>query len=324
MQKGRGGNATVTVCHTRTPDIGLLTRQADILIVAAGRPEFITGDMIKPGAVVIDVGVNRVDDPTVPKGYRLVGDVHFASAAEVASAITPVPGGVGPMTITMLLYNTVQAARAVFRQKQEGWIGTDEAGKGDYFGPLVVAAVHVTDETGQKLRQMGVRDSKKLSDGKVRELADAVKGLCPHAVVAIGPEKYNELYDRIQNLNRLLAWGHARAIENVLATVPCGRALSDQFGDEQYLLQALLKKGKSIRLEQRTRAEEDTAVAAASILARAEFLKRLETLSAKWEVRLPKGATHVQEAGHSFIARHGRQALSQVAKVHFKTTETII
>ena len=111
LQDGPGGNATVTVCHSRTRDIGSVTRSADILIVAMGKPEFVTGEMIRPGAVVIDVGVNRVADPSTRTGYRLVGDVKFAEGAEVAAAITPVPGGVGPMTITMLLYNTVQAAR---------------------------------------------------------------------------------------------------------------------------------------------------------------------------------------------------------------------
>jgi methylenetetrahydrofolate dehydrogenase (NADP+) / methenyltetrahydrofolate cyclohydrolase len=111
LHDGPGGNATVTVCHSRTRHMEQHTRQADILIVAIGKPEFVTGDMIKPGAVVIDVGVNRVDDPTRKQGYRLVGDVKFQEAKQVASAITPVPGGVGPMTITMLLYNTVQAAR---------------------------------------------------------------------------------------------------------------------------------------------------------------------------------------------------------------------
>jgi methylenetetrahydrofolate dehydrogenase (NADP+)/methenyltetrahydrofolate cyclohydrolase len=111
LHKGKGADATVTVCHSRTRDIGAVTRQADILIVAMGKPEFVRGDMIRPGAVVVDVGVNRVDDPAAEKGYRLVGDVAYAEALEVASAITPVPGGVGPMTITMLLYNTVQAAR---------------------------------------------------------------------------------------------------------------------------------------------------------------------------------------------------------------------
>ena len=111
LHDGPGGNATVTVCHSRTRGIELYTRQADILIVAIGKPEFVSGDMLKPGAVVIDVGVNRVDDPSRKQGYRLVGDVKFQEAKQVASAITPVPGGVGPMTITMLLYNTVQAAR---------------------------------------------------------------------------------------------------------------------------------------------------------------------------------------------------------------------
>jgi methylenetetrahydrofolate dehydrogenase (NADP+)/methenyltetrahydrofolate cyclohydrolase len=111
LQNGPGGNATVTVCHSNTRDIGSITRQADILIVAIGKPEFVSGDMVKPGAVVIDVGVNRVEDAAAKSGTRLVGDVQFAEARKVASAITPVPGGVGPMTITMLLYNTVQAAR---------------------------------------------------------------------------------------------------------------------------------------------------------------------------------------------------------------------
>ena len=111
LQDAPGGNATVTVCHSRTRNIEHHARQADILIVAIGKPEFVTGGMVKPGAVVIDVGVNRVDDPSKKQGYRLVGDVQFEEAEQVASAITPVPGGVGPMTITMLLYNTVQAAK---------------------------------------------------------------------------------------------------------------------------------------------------------------------------------------------------------------------
>jgi methylenetetrahydrofolate dehydrogenase (NADP+)/methenyltetrahydrofolate cyclohydrolase len=110
MRKAKGGNATVTVCHTGTKDLASFTRQADILVVAAGRPNTVTGDMIKPGAVVIDVGVNRIPDATKKNGFRLVGDVDFDSAAQVASLITPVPGGVGPMTITMLLYNTLESA----------------------------------------------------------------------------------------------------------------------------------------------------------------------------------------------------------------------
>jgi methylenetetrahydrofolate dehydrogenase (NADP+)/methenyltetrahydrofolate cyclohydrolase len=110
IQDAQGGNATVTICHSRTRDLPSVTRLADILIVAMGKPKFVTGEMVRPGAVVVDVGVNRVADAASEKGYRLVGDVDFEAVREVASAITPVPGGVGPMTITMLLYNTVQAA----------------------------------------------------------------------------------------------------------------------------------------------------------------------------------------------------------------------
>lgn len=110
VQNRPGGNATVTICHSATRDLAAHTRRADILIVAAGRAAMVTGEMIKPGAVVVDVGVNRVSDDSAPKGYRLVGDVEFDSAAAVASRITPVPGGVGPMTIAMLLRNTVRAA----------------------------------------------------------------------------------------------------------------------------------------------------------------------------------------------------------------------
>ena len=111
------GNATVTLCHTGTPDVGAHTRQADIIVAAAGRPHTVTGDMIPEGAVVIDVGVNRVEDASKPRGYRLVGDVDFDAALPKVAAITPVPGGVGPMTITMLLYNTVSAAEQVHERE---------------------------------------------------------------------------------------------------------------------------------------------------------------------------------------------------------------
>lgn len=111
LQKAAGANATVTVCHSRSRDLPAITRQADILIAAIGRPEMITADMVKEGAVVIDVGINRIDDPNSKRGYRLVGDVKFDEVAAKCKAITPVPGGVGPMTITMLLYNTLQSAR---------------------------------------------------------------------------------------------------------------------------------------------------------------------------------------------------------------------
>lgn len=204
-------------------------------------------------------------------------------------------------------------------------IGIDESGKGDYFGPLVVAAVFVTAETEDELRLMQVRDSKRISDGRILEMAPDIRMLYPHSVVAIGPQRYNELYAKIRNLNRLLAWGHARALENLLEHVNCDAAISDQFGDERYVLQALMDKGKRIRLIQRTKAEEDLAVAAASILARAEFLIRLKRLSEEVGTTLPKGASNMVElAGRMVVKKHGVERLKSVAKMHFKTTESVL
>jgi ribonuclease HIII len=204
-------------------------------------------------------------------------------------------------------------------------IGIDESGKGDYFGPLVIAAVFVDATTQRELALMQARDSKKISDGRVLEMAPDIKTICPHSVIAIGPQKYNELYAKIKNLNRLLAWGHAKALENLLEQVTCERAISDQFGDERLILNALQEKGRKIVLEQRTKAESDLAVAAASILARAEFLIRLKRLSAEVGTTLPKGASpSVKLAAKMIIKKHGRDRLGTVAKLHFKTTQAVL
>jgi ribonuclease HIII len=205
-------------------------------------------------------------------------------------------------------------------------IGIDESGKGDYFGPLVIAAVFVDATTQGELALMQVRDSKKVSDGRVLELAPDIKTICPHSVIAIGPQKYNELYAKIKNLNRLLAWGHAKALENLLERgVVCERAISDQFGDERLILNALQEKGRKIVLEQRTKAESDLAVAAASVLARAEFLIRLRRLSDEVGTTLPKGASPAVElAARMIIKKHGRERLDSVAKLHFKTTQAVL
>ncbi|HYA49488.1 MAG TPA: ribonuclease HIII, partial [Burkholderiales bacterium] len=161
---------------------------------------------------------------------------------------------------------------------EPGRIGSDESGKGDFFGPLVVAAFFMPEGQEGALRELGVKDSKRTSDGRCREIAATLKKGYVHSVVAVGPERYNELYGKLRNLNRLLAWAHARAIENILERVPAGQAVTDQFGDERFVRNALLKKGRAIELVQMPRAEEDPAVAAASILARAEFLERLRSL----------------------------------------------
>jgi ribonuclease HIII len=205
-------------------------------------------------------------------------------------------------------------------------IGIDESGKGDYFGPLVIAAVFVDATTQGELRLIGVRDSKKLSDGRVLEMAPDIRTVCPHSVIAIGPQKYNELYAKIKNLNRLLAWGHAKALENLLERgITCERAISDQFGDEQLILNALQEKGRTILLEQRTKAESDVAVAAASIVARAEFLLRLKRLSSEVGTTLPKGASPAVEiAAKMVIKKHGQERLGSVAKLHFRTTQAVL
>jgi ribonuclease HIII len=204
-------------------------------------------------------------------------------------------------------------------------IGIDESGKGDYFGPLVIAAVFVDATTQDELTLMQVRDSKKISDGRILEMAPDIRMICPHSIIAIGPQRYNELYAKIHNLNRLLAWGHAKALETLLDRVTCGRAIADQFGDERLILNALQEKGRTIALEQRHKAEADLAVAAASILARAEFLQRLKRLSDEIGTTLPKGASPAVElAGRMIVKKHGEERLGSVAKLHFKTTQAVL
>ena len=208
---------------------------------------------------------------------------------------------------------------------EKGHIGTDESGKGDYFGPLVVAGVFILDEQQKVLAELGVKDSKRLSDNRVREFADLIKRGYKHSLVVIGPEKYNELYSKLRNLNRILAWAHSRAIENLLEDVHCTLAVTDQFGDKVYVLNALMKRGRNIELIQRPKAEEDLAVAAASILARAEFLKRLYFLSQDIGINLPKGSPpFVVETGIELAKAHGIQVLDKVAKKHFKITKRIM
>jgi ribonuclease HIII len=206
-----------------------------------------------------------------------------------------------------------------------GRIGTDESGKGDYFGPLVVAAVWANSMIEDKLLGWGVRDSKKLTDKRVVDLAAQIMVEIPHAVVIIGPEKYNELYAKIRNLNRLLAWAHARAIENLLEDVACDMVIADKFGDEKYIKDALLQKGREVTLIQQVRAESDAAVAAASVVARANFLERLAVLSRAVGVELRKGASDlVDQAGVQVLRAGGEDKLRGVAKWHFKNTQKIL
>jgi len=205
----------------------------------------------------------------------------------------------------------------------QGRVGVDESGKGDFFGPLVVAACYVGPEHFAELE--GVKDSKKLTDKQAIELATQIKKVCPYKVLPLMPLKYNELYAKIGNLNHLLAWGHATVIEDVLNLHPADLIISDQFATGGNVVKSRLKeKGRQAQFVSRVRAESDIAVAAASILARAEFLWRLRELSQQFGIDLPKGATNVIPSGKKFVQMHGPDALKQVAKMHFKTSKEVL
>ncbi len=205
----------------------------------------------------------------------------------------------------------------------EGRIGVDESGKGDYFGPLVIAACFVAPWHEAELE--GVKDSKKLTDLQAKRLAVQIKKTCPYEVLVVGPAKYNELYLKIKNLNRLLEWGHAKAIEGVLAKQEAKLAISDQFAKPAGLKSVLARKGIDIQLISMVRAESDLAVAAASILARAAFLDKLEALGAEAGMVLPKGAgSPIPPAGRKLVQALGPEALGRFAKLHFKTTAQIL
>jgi ribonuclease HIII len=208
----------------------------------------------------------------------------------------------------------------------EVWIGSDESGKGDYFGPLVTCAVRVERSQVPLLDELGAADCKQMSDAQVLEAAPILAAAVPHAKVVISPPRYNALYrDMGENLNRLLAWSHARAIEDVETAHPGAQLLLvDQFGPSHRVLGALMERGAKIPLMQRTKAEDDPAVAVASVLARASFLHSLRRLGREIGVPLAKGAGGpVIAAGRRLIAEKGVDALGEVAKLHFKTTETL-
>jgi ribonuclease HIII len=202
-------------------------------------------------------------------------------------------------------------------------IGSDEVGKGDYFGPLVVAAVRADGATCDLFGAIGIAESKKISDGRAKSLArQIIDAQVPHAVVAIGPEKYNELHSKMKNLNRLLAWAHARAIENLLEQADAELVVIDQFAAPALIESTLFQKGKAIPVHQMPRAERDPVVAAASVIARAEFLRRLDLLSQKAGLTLPKGAgPPVDQVGARLLARGGPELLRTFAKYHFKNTK---
>ncbi len=208
-------------------------------------------------------------------------------------------------------------------------IGVDESGKGDFFGPLSIAGVYVNEKVIAAWRDLGVRDSKNISsDKKIAELAEKIRTTpgCVTDSVVIGNPKYNQLYVGMKSVNKMLAWGHAQVIENLLGkryqmNPPPVKAISDQFAASKSVIQSALKaQGKELPLEQRHKAEEDIAVAAASILARDEFVKGLAKLEKQFEMKLPKGASAaVDAAAKQFVAERGAGELGKISKLHFRT-----
>ncbi len=210
-------------------------------------------------------------------------------------------------------------------------IGTDESGKGDFFGPVVVAGVWLDESAAVRLEAKGVKDSKLLSNNRCQDLAAEIRIVCngKSVEVEILPERYNELYDHFKkerkNLNHLLAWGHARAIESLLEKNPCSYAVADQFGNERFILSKLMEKGKKLKLIQTPKAERYLAVAAASILARDRFLSRMEKMNRAYGILLPKGASDlVIQPALDIIKKRGVDELKKIAKLHHKTTQKIL
>lgn len=209
-------------------------------------------------------------------------------------------------------------------------MGSDESGKGDYFGSLVIACVYVDENIEAQLSSLGVKDSKALSDTKIVKIAREIRKICvgKFVVVEISPEKYNQIYTRFErekkSLNDLLAWAHAKAIEELLLKVECKTVVVDRFANEQILLTSLQEEGKKLSVIQTPRAERYMAVAAASILARDRFVNKLDKLGKQYEVILPKGASNtVIETARQLVRTYGSEILEKVAKVHFKTTQEL-
>lgn len=206
------------------------------------------------------------------------------------------------------------------------YIGTDESGKGDYFGPLVVAGVIVDSITSVQLKKIGVKDSKLLSDDIIKKLSAKIKNIVNNKfnIIVITPKTYNNLHTKMKNVNRILGWSHAKVIENLLVKEDVNEAISDKFGNERLIKDSLQEKGKKINLMQFTKAEKYTAVAAASILARNRFNEWFDEQSKKNNLILPKGASKIVDSALKEIKeKYGVGILNEIAKVHFKTTNKI-
>ncbi|MDF2568477.1 MAG: rnhC [Sporomusa sp.] len=265
------------------------------------------------------------------KGISVVvaGSQSPLKAAVEAITHGQVPTAVGPDTNKAELIAGRPPGFEDVNDFDNKWIGLDESGKGDFFGPLVVAAVLVDEQVATKLTSVGVKDSKALSDAKNRALAERIRDECAGRFVELEwtPGDYNVMYSQFssagRNLNHLLAYSHARALESLLSKEPARFALADQFAHERFIQAELMEQGQSITLVQMHKAERNVAVAAASILARDRFLGSLTALAAQFGMTFPKGAVNVVPVAREFVSKYGKEALKQVCKLHFKTFEQI-
>ena len=225
--------------------------------------------------------------------------------------------------INNLLFDKILAEPSADLPEPEHYIGTDESGKGDYFGPLIVAGVIVDKDTSLKLKKIGVKDSKLLTDSVMKKMAPEIKRIVNDKfnIIVITPKTYNTLHLKMKNVNKILGWSHAKVIENLLMKEDVNNAISDKFGDEKLIVNSLQEKGKKINLMQFTKAERYTAVAAASILARNRFNEWFDEQVLKINLKLPKGASGiVDKTVREIKTKYGSEYLADIAKLHFKTT----
>ncbi|MBQ4480899.1 MAG: ribonuclease HIII [Victivallales bacterium] len=260
---------------------------------------------------------------------------HTSVAAYLSGKVVVQGGGTQELVQFVLEPEILHEARMGYEgvlaeqenpQMFEPHAGIDESGKGDFFGPLVVACAFTDHDTAQKLLEAGVKDSKMIGTDQAmfaiaRQIHTILQGR--FSLITISPVTLNQLYDKIGNLNRILAWGHARVLENLLEKVPeCQRAISDQFGQGNLVHRALMERGRKIELDEHPKAEADIAVAAASILAREKYVLEMQRLSTAAGLLLPKGAgPKVTETAKEFLKLHPKTELCNYAKTFFKTME---
>ena len=315
------------------------TYVAAVKALLAGAGIGLSGEKPVPYGLRLDL---RQADETVPltlyygkKGFSLVlaGKAGALKAkAEALFGLAPT----SPPTSEAALFDSAPKSDKPYGFEaltgfESGWIGTDESGKGDVFGPLVVAAVAVNPAIVSELERIGVKDCKQLSDKKVGEFAAKIRQICQgrYQELVLMPSRYNSLYATLKqegkNLNHLMGWAHARVIEDTLAIAPCNFAIADKFADVRLIENRLMARGRAVKLIQKTQAEQNIAVAAASVLARDSFLNGLAGLSQKYGVEFRKGAgTRVAAAIRQFVAQHSKQSLPEVGKVHFRTFEGVL